>query len=197
MPGVEPANPESVLLKPLAAPTLPGIPMPNAPAANPLRPVLIMSALDGWSIVLVAGAGTLLSFAFASWIGVVVGALITLAGVIELRGRARLKREDARGITLLVGAQLMILLTLVVYSAANLVRFDESALLAQLAPYLPQINQALARANIPPSEVDIRALVKPAYFAVYCGVIVLTTLFQGGLALFYRSYRRKIAPPLP
>lgn len=152
---------------------------------------------------MIAGACTVISLLVGSWIGVTVGVLVTSAGVIELRGRRRLMGRDVRGVGFLVAAQVIILATIVVYAAANLLRYDEAALIAQLTP---RHHDLLARAGL--SVADLRPMLKPFHLALYSTVIGVTVLFQGGLALFYHSRKPQLVqalcgashaepPPLP
>lgn len=174
--------------------------MPDTPSEKTLLRVLLISGIDGWSITLFAGLCTLISLLLGEWIGVSIGALITAAGVLELRGRKRLIKGEADGMSGLVRAQLIILGVVLLYSLQNLLAYDETALMAQITP---EMKNALSQAGI--AIADFEPLIKPVYFSLYLTVIALTLLFQGGLALYYHSRRGKIvealsarrAPPLP
>ncbi|MDR1281380.1 MAG: hypothetical protein LBK99_11235 [Opitutaceae bacterium] len=168
--------------------------MPDSLSEKKLRRVLVVSALDGWSIALFAGACTLLSLAFAERVGVFVGTLVTAGGVIELLGNRRLKRGDAGGATALVGAQLVILGTIWVYAAVNLALFDEARLLGQLTAGGAGVSALLDQAGI--TTGDIRLLLRPAFFAFYLTVMLVTLFFQGGLALWYRNRRPAVRQAL-
>lgn len=162
--------------------------MANSPAEKTLRNVLAISAIDGWSIALFAGLCTLISLLTGGWIGVVVGGLVTAAGVLELRGRARLIRGEQSGLALLVRAQLLILGVIWLYSFENLIAFDQTALMAAVTP---EMRSALSQAGV--SLSDLEPLVKPVYFGLYLTVIGVTLLFQGGLALYYQSRKARVA----
>lgn len=175
--------------------------MPDTPAEKSLRHVLLISAIDGWSITIVAGLCTLVSLLFAEWIGISIGATITAAGLIELRGRARLARGNIGGLDWLIRTQVLILATIGLYAFRNLLAFDEAVLLAQVTP---ELRNAIDQLGI--SMADIERLMKPIYYGIYLTVIAVTVLFQGGLALYYASRRAKITealasrsvvPPLP
>lgn len=176
--------------------------MSTLPPGKTLRKVLLIAAIDGWSVVTVASVGALISLRIGSWIGVGVGTLLTAAGMIELHGRRRLICGNTSGITALVTAQLVILTVIVIYAVGNLLGYDEAALMAQITP---EIEEALSRAQM--SMHELKAMLKPIYFGLYFIVIGVTILFQGGLALYYRSRKPRIAeelrvsqsepPPLP
>jgi hypothetical protein len=155
--------------------------------------MLFISALDGWSMALFAGLCTVISLLFAEWIGTGIGAVITVAGVIELRGRMRLMRGDPSGMSGLIGAQLIILAIIVAYSLGNLFTYDEAALMAQI---MPKIHDALARAGMSASDLNLQPMIKPVYFCLYLTVIGATLLFQGGLALYYHSRKTKVTAAL-
>jgi hypothetical protein len=161
--------------------------MPDSPAEKSLRRVLLISAIDGWSITVFAGLCTLISLLFGEWVGVYIGGTITCAGIIELRGRARLLNGNLTGLSWLIGAQVLVLATIGLYAFRNLLAFDQAAIMANLTP---EMREYLELSGIAVSTVE--SLLKPVYHALYLTVITVTLLFQGGLALFYFSRREKI-----
>jgi hypothetical protein len=165
--------------------------MPDSPAEKSLRRVLIISAIDGWSIAIFAGLCTSVSLVLGEWIGVSIGATITTAGIIELRGRARLIRGNVSGLDWLIRAQVLILATVGLYAFRNLLAFDEAALLAEITP---DIRYAIDQLGI--STADFKALMKPVYYGLYLTVIGVTVLFQSGLAIYYASRRSRITTAL-
>jgi hypothetical protein len=165
--------------------------MTDTPAEKTLRNVLTISAIDGWSVTLFAGFCTLVSLAFGEWVGVYIGALITTAGVIELRGRRKLLRGDANGMNGLVRAQVVILATIGLYAFRNLLGFDEATIMEGLTS---EMRTMLDQYGV--SIEKLRAMLKPVYYGLYLVVIGLTLLFQGGLALFYHSRKAKVSEAL-
>ena len=165
--------------------------MVDSTADKTLRRVLLISAIDGWSIAIFAGLCTFISLLFGEWIGVSIGAMITFAGVVELRGRTRLLRGNISGLDWLIRAQVLILATVGLYAFRNLLAFDEAVLLAEVTP---EIRNAIDQLGI--SMADIERLMKPIYYGLYLTVIGVTLLFQGGLALYYASRRTKITGAL-
>jgi len=164
--------------------------MASAPEKT-LRRILLVSAIDGWSIALFAGLCTLVSLFLGEWIGVLVGGLVTAGGVLEVRGRAALIRGESAGISGLVRAQTLILVTIWIYALLNLITYDEAAIMAQ---FTPELRSALSQAGM--SVEDLRPMMKPAFFGFYLVVMGVTLLFQGGLALYYRSRRPAVAAAL-
>ena len=162
--------------------------MPDSPAEKSLRRVLFISAMDGWSVALFAGLCTFISLLGFEWIGIFIGGIITACGVLELRGRRQIIDGNAGGLKWLVRAQVIILVTVLLYASENLLAYNEAALLAEITP---EIRNAMSQAGI--SFNDLRPMLKPVYFGLYLTVIGLTILFQGGLALYYQSRRTKVA----
>lgn len=151
------------------------------------RRVLFLSALDGWSIVIVAGLSALVSLAFVSPTGIVVSLLALVTGTMELRGRARLVRRDASGMRLLVRAQLILLSVILVYCAKNLGSFDAETTMGNLTP---DMAAALNEAGL--TQADILPLVRLTFYATYTILAVVSLVFQGGLTLYYRSRTARV-----
>ena len=165
--------------------------MALTPAEKSLRRVLLISAIDGWSIAIFAGLCTLGSLLFGEWIGVSIGAVITAAGIIELRGRTRLLNGDPTGLSWLVRAQILILAIVWLYSFRNLLAYDEAAMMASITL---EMRDLMSQAGVAMS--DLQALMKPVYYGLYLIVMGVTLLFQGGLALYYFSRRDKVTQAL-
>lgn len=159
-------------------------------SSNPektLKRILSISHLDGRSVTFIAGVSTVLSLCFFDWFGGIIGGLVTFAGLYELRGRKRLLAGDAEGMTNLVRAQLLILATVWVYSVICLVTFNEAKSASDMAAALGGYG------------MDARELgpyVKKLNQITYLTVIVVTLLFQGGLARYYHSRRAIVAQAL-
>lgn len=154
----------------------------STPPEKVLQRVLLVSAIDGWSIVAVAGLGALVTLLLGDLLGVGVGLLVLAAGVIELRGRHRLRRRDPAGMKLLVRAQLFLLSVILVYCVSRLGSFDGETAMASLTP---EMEAALKEAGL--ERADVLPLVQTVFYAVYGTVAFVSVIFQGGLTLYYRS----------
>jgi hypothetical protein len=161
------------------------------PAQKILKRVLVVSAIDGWSIIAIAALGALLAVALGDYSSVAVGLLIAAAGVFELRGRRQLLRRDAGGMGLLVRAQMFLLAVILVYCASRLGSFDEGMVLGNLTPELEALlkENGLERADIIPA-------VRMMFYAIYGTLAFVTLLFQGGLTLYYRSRTARVTEAL-
>ncbi len=167
----------------------------TAPEATPpektLKRILLITAIDGWSIIVLASLGVLLTFILGDWVGSFMGLLVLAAGVMEIRGRRRLTRRDAGGMQQLVRAQLFLLAVILVYCASRLGSFDADTALANLTP---DMEAMLKEAGL--VRADILPLVRIAFIATYGLVAFLSLLFQGGLILYYRSKTRPVTEAL-
>lgn len=152
------------------------------PQEKALKRVLAISRLDGWSVIIFAVLGTLVTLVIGDFSGLGVGLLVAIAGWTEIVGHKKLKRRDVDGMKLLVRSQLLLLTVILVYCASRLGSFDGEAAMGNLTPDMEAIlNEAgLARADVLP-------LVRIAFFATYGGVAFGTLLYQGGMTLYYRS----------
>jgi hypothetical protein len=171
------------------------VPAPT-PQEKILQRVLFISAADGWSVAGLAVLGGLISLAFGDLTGVFVGLLVLTAGVMELRGRRKLRQRDATGMKLLVRAQLFLLTVILVYCVSRLGSFDAETAMANLTP---EMQAALNEAGV--NRSDLLPMVRLAFYVVYGTVAFVSLLFQGGLALYYRhrttAVSDALAGPLP
>lgn len=158
---------------------------------NILRRITRLSAINGWSITVVAGLGGLISLAFADWIGAITGIVVALGGATELRGRRRILARDASGVRLLVLAQGIVLGMLWVYAITQLVRFDAAALLAGLPP---EVQTMFDEAGY--DRASVQQLLFIANLALYAAVMLASLIYQGGLALYYRHRAPTVAEAL-
>ena len=98
---------------------------------------------------------------------------------------------DASGMVWLLRAQLAVLAIVFLYVMENLRAYDAAALMARLTP---EMRGMLEQYGVLPT--DLEPLLKPMYFAVYLLVMGGTLLFQGGLALFYKTRRGRVTAEL-
>jgi len=151
-------------------------------AEKTLARVLKISGVEGWSIIILAGLGCLISLALGDYSGVGIGLLIASAGGMELRGRKLLRRRDPSGMKTLARSQLFLLGVVLVYCATRLGSFDDATVMGNLTP---DMETALKELGIQKS--DILPLVRLTFFATYGGLALGTLLYQGGMAIYYRA----------
>jgi len=162
-----------------------------------LQRVRAISRVNGWSVIVFATLGTLITLLMGDLSGLAVGVLVGAAGGMEVRGGRMLGRRDPAGMKMLVRSQLFLLAVLLVYCATRLGSFDDATALGNLTP---DMEAMLKETGI--GKADILPLVRTAFFAIYGGVALGTLLYQGGMALYYRGKTRLVtealaAPPLP
>ena len=167
------------------------------PQEKALKRVLKVSRLNGWSVAIFAGLCILLTLAMGDLLGSVIGLLAVASGWMEIRGNGKLKRRDPEGMKWLVRSQMFLLAVMLAYCASRLGSFDSDSMLSNLTPDMEAL---LKESGI--ERADLVPLVHKAFFALYGGVALTCLLYQGGLALFYRSKIRLVtealaAPPLP
>lgn len=161
------------------------------PPQKILARVLTVSAVDGWSIIAIAGLGTLLTLAFGDASGAFTGLLIVAAGCLELSGRRRLLRRDPGGMKRLVRAQLFLLAVILLYCVTRLTGFDAELAMSNLTP---EMEAALKDAGV--MRADILPLVQIAFYGAYSLFALVSLLLQGGLILYYRSRTARVAEAL-
>ncbi len=145
--------------------------------------VLRISKLNGLSVLIIAGLGALFSLATWDLVGVVVGGLVAYGGWMELSGRKHLLRGEAvEGMRRLVRSQWIVLGVILVYCVSRLASFDaESA----LGPLTPEMRTQLVEAGV--DLASIMPLIRLAfYYGLYGSVALVTLIYQGGMARYYR-----------
>lgn len=154
---------------------------PSRPPEEVLRRVLKFSRLNGWSVAIFAGLCTLVALAMGDPVGIAVSLLVTLGGAIEVRGYRMLKRRNIDGLRWLIRSQLVVLGVIWAYAVTRLVSFDEGTV---RAAFTSDMRASLSDLGL--SLEDILPLVRRAFYLLYGGVLAVTLLYQGGLALYYR-----------
>jgi pyrimidine-nucleoside phosphorylase len=151
------------------------------PADKALSRVLKLARFNGWSVAIIAGVCALASLAFGDLMGCLVGVLAVSAGAMEIRGYRLLKKRDATGLKWAIRAELWLLTVIAVYAVTRLASFDPEAAMGNLTP---EMKSMLKEAGVDTTE--ILPMVRLMFHLIYGGVLVLTIIYQGGLALFYR-----------
>ncbi len=151
-----------------------------SPATVALKRVLRISKLNGWSIVIIAGLGALGSILFHDLVGIVVCLLSVGAGLMELHGNRMLKRHDSGGMAWLFRAELFLLGVIAAYLVSRLASFDQESVLGNLTP---EMQSSLTQMGV--ETKDLVRLVRMAFYGGYGGALLLTLIYQGGMALYY------------
>jgi hypothetical protein len=161
-----------------------------------LRRVLKVSRINGWSVAAAAGLSGLVALALGDLVGVGVSLLVTLGGVLEVRGHRQLRRRDADGMGSLVRAQWVVLGAIWAYAVSRLASFDETIAREMATPDMQTLlNEMGLTLN------DLMPLVRRVFYVLYGSVMAVTLFYQGGLALYYRRRTAAViqafqAPPI-
>lgn len=173
--------------------TAPPLPPPLPPAASPLSAehlrqlaaaraagkrisrAVAVARFDGWSVA--AFAALTLLFGFTSVSGIVMAAGLGLVAFLELRGAGKIRNLEPGAARALGFNQLGLGGLLVAYSVWQIVgQLTGTGEYAQLAASDPQLAQMLA---------PVEDLTRMIILGVYGGLIVVSLVAQGGLAMFY------------
>lgn len=161
------------------------------PAEKTLKRVQSVSLFNGWSVVVIAGLGILLTLVLGDLLGSIIGMLAVTSGWMEVRGHQKLKQRDPAGMTWLVRSQLLLLTVILVYCASRLGSFDGDTAMASLTPDMEAV---LKESGL--ERGDILPLVRTAFIATYITVAAVCLVYQGGMALYYRSRTRLVTEAL-
>jgi hypothetical protein len=161
------------------------------PAQKALQRVIGLSRLNGWSVVIVAGLGTLIALALGDWLSIGLGLLVAGFGGLEVHGNRRLKRRDPAGLKWLVRSQLLLLALILAYCSSRLGSFDGETALANLTPDMEAV---LKESGL--NRADLLPLVHQMFIALYVSVALASLVYQGGLAFYYRSKTRLVTEAL-
>ena len=167
----------------------------STPAPTPqektLKRVLAISRFNGWSVIIIAGLGILLTLLLGDLLGTCIGALAVLSGWMEVRGHKILKRRDPSGMKWLVRSQMLLLAVVLAYCASRLGSFDADTAMGNLTPDMEAV---LKESGL--ERGDILPLVRMAFLTTYLTVAAVCLIYQGGMALYYRSRTRIVTEAL-
>ena len=178
----------------------PPVPTPQEKA---LKRVLTISRLDGWSLVVIAGLSLLITLLLVEPLGMAISLLILVAGVMELRGRRALQRRDSGGMRLLTRSQMFVLAVILVYCARCIGSFDAGYLKDEVLPEARQslmswfgisLDEFLKEGGL--TVNDLLLMAQKAVWLLYGTVAIVSLVYQGGLALYYRSKVRLVTEAL-
>ena len=146
--------------------------------------IMRISTINAWSITLIAGSFTLLSLIGLSVPGVIVGAAVTAAGFMEMHGQKALQEDPGRARTWMVGSQVWLMACVLIYCGWRLLSLDPDNPFVVFGD-AGQVFQLVEALGIPMKY--LASLFIQAFYITYSLIAGLTILFQGGLALYYRS----------
>lgn len=149
--------------------------------AETLRRVIKIARLDSISVIVVAGLSALLAAAMGDLVSAIIALLVVAAGCSEWHGAKLLRHNDIRGLDWLVRSQLYLLSVILIYAMTRMASYDPEYVRSLITP---EMNQIFQQAGM--SVEDIMPLVRKAFYAGYGTLAVVTLIYQGGLAFYYR-----------
>jgi hypothetical protein len=147
-----------------------------------LKRILLLSRLNAYSIVIIAATFGLLCVVLLEPAGIFVGAAVTAAGVMEIRGHRRLRSGVPGAREWMAGSQVWLVVCVLAYCAWRLAAFDPENPLALLGD-AELLRVTAATAGF--SEGMLEDLVTTVYTLTYKLVAGATLVLQGGLATYY------------
>lgn len=168
-------------------------------AKSPAAKLRKLGVWHGLSIAIFSGLCTIAALVLQSWAGVLVGFLVTLCGVLEYRGGKLVSEHPLQARRYLAGAQGLLFLVLASYCLWASQHIDVQALL-QNEQFRAQVMPQLRAAHM--SYEDLQQMLEKVSGLFYAVVVLVSLVYQGGLALHYWRNSGKVAktvtpPPLP
>ena len=156
--------------------------MRNNDHSKQLARVLFLSKLNAYSIVIISGTFGLLCLFMLDPVGIIVGAAVAAAGLMEIRGHRRLRSGSPGARNWMAGSQVWLVVCVLAYCAWRLAVFDPDDPLAALGD-TELLETTVSLAAFPQGMLE--DLVTTVYTLTYKLVAGVSLLFQGGLALYY------------
>lgn len=135
--------------------------------------------------MIVAGTLALLHASAYQLPGAIVGCLVAGAGALELHGAGLLRNGDARGVDWLIRSQWLLLATMLIFAATQLISPDLSQI--ERVKATPEAQQAARDLNLTTEQLALLTNT-----IVYVTVGIVTLLYQGAMILFYQRHRRAV-----
>lgn len=154
------------------------------------------AAINGGSIVVVAGLSALISLFMGSGVGCIVGLAFAASGALELRGRYLLPGAARQAGHWLLAAQVVFFVLIVAYAGYQLATLTGAAILQALSPeMLTLLKQRLElQTGLQLPDAVIGDVLLRAMRLVYWVLIVVSFFYQGAMAWYYlrrvRSWQR-------
>ena len=142
---------------------------------------------------LTIGAFSALFFlVWPSWEGALVAVGLCAVGAVEYWGHCRMRRAEVAAAGILAKNQLAFLGLIVIYSLAQMATFSTQKLKADALS--PEVRSQMAAMPSMQRAIDgpIDRYAPLVTYGFYGLVIVMSVLFQGGLALYYFSRKKRL-----
>jgi hypothetical protein len=157
-----------------------------------LRRVRRVATMNGSAVFVISGILAAASLLAGDFTGAFAGLIIAGAGAMELCGLARLKSEPSKGCNLLVASQLYLLAAVLAYVGWKLTATESADMARTVAKAFrePPLDALVEASNLSQRELSQQAM--GMYRIALMIVAALTTLHQGGMALYYHRRRHAV-----
>lgn len=162
-------------------------PLPSEVLARTIR----LGSIDGRLVLWLSGCFALLSAASHDVVPALAGCVAAGAGAIEVHGAALLRQGEARGLDGMIRAQLLLLATILIYSAIQLTHFDPRLITDHMTP---ELQQKMDETGL--TQEQFIAVMRVLYQILYVTVGFAGLLYQGGMARYYARRRAVIEQAL-
>jgi hypothetical protein len=149
-----------------------------------LMRVVRTSRLNGLSVVLAAAVFALLSATHGDFQGAIVGLVVAGAGAMEVHGGTLLAHRDRRGMGWLINSQLVCLGGILVYCTVWLKH--------PVIPPLPEWAEQVIATDARQLGVSVERLTSQLYVSSIVLLAVLSTIYQGSMAIYYARRKRTV-----
>jgi hypothetical protein len=168
---------------------------PVLPAVK-LDRVIRLARADSIGVLACSGASLLLSVLGGNWVFAGFAALALVAGAMEWHGQDRLQAADGGGLHWLIGAQGCLYTVIVGYVLWRWRFFDGAAYWAEIPDAArEQLLGQMREAGLDP-EKDRDLLLQTMNFVICAVLFGVSTVYQGGLAIWYRLQQGPVAAAL-
>ncbi len=162
-------------------------PLPSEILARTLR----LASVDGRLILWISGTFALFSAMGHDVVGAVAGCAAAGAGAMELHGATQLRTGEARGVDWMIRAQLLLLATILLYSATRLMTWNPELINERITP---DIEERIAQFQM--TREQFLEATKMLYQFMYAVVGFVALVYQGGMVRFYLRRRAAIRQAL-
>jgi len=149
------------------------------------RRIFSISKMNGWSITIVAGIFTLFSLLSGDISGIIISGFVTCCGIIELFGRSKLLKYEDQSAVILPGSQILLLITIWIYAISNLLTISPESIKKSVSQDILMLMSSFLG-----SQSEVFNLVTEVLKMTYISLIIVTAIYQGGLAIYYRKGTR-------
>lgn len=160
-------------------------PLPDKTLARVLR----IAGLEGGSVLALGVLSLMVSAVSFSPVGLLVSALLAGCGAAELHGAKLLRAGNGRGLDWLVRAELALMATVMAYAGLRLATTTPASIHKEMA-------EMALLGDLGMDQRQLETTLLSTLRLTYAVVLLVTLLFQGGLALYYHRSRAAVAGAL-